>query len=107
MLLELGKIVLLLKAWRAVPSDAELRRAVSTSETRDSLLENPEAMKVSSHWEVIGEEISTRRDGLVSQATWLLNLADGRPSRFCWTSFQQVSARDRVPSSRVSNSRPS
>ncbi len=76
-LLELGKIVILLKAWRATPADAELRRAVATSETRDSLLENADALKVSSRWEVIGEDISTRRDGLVSQATWLLNLAEG------------------------------
>jgi hypothetical protein len=76
-LTELGKIVILLKAWRAAPSDPELRRAIATSETRDSLFDNPDALRVASHWEVIGEEISTRRDGLVSQATWLMNLGEG------------------------------
>lgn len=76
-LLELGKIVILTKAWRKNPSDPELRRAVATSETRESLFENPAVLRVSSHWEVIGEEIVTRRDGMVSQATWLLNLGEG------------------------------
>ncbi|TIV63012.1 MAG: SWIM zinc finger family protein, partial [Mesorhizobium sp.] len=32
---ELGKLVLLAKAWRAAPEDGELKRLVSTSETRD------------------------------------------------------------------------
>ncbi|WP_422375415.1 SWIM zinc finger family protein [Roseibium sp.] len=74
---ELGKIVLLLRAWRSAPEDTELRRAISTSETRDSLIDNQDALKVTSRWEVVGEDISTRRDGLVSQATWLINLGNG------------------------------
>lgn len=76
---ELGKIVILVRAWRADPSDPELRRMVATSETRESLFEAKAAEKVSSRWEVLGEEIVTRRDGMVSQATWLMNLAEGPP----------------------------
>ena len=71
---ELGKLVLLAKAWRAAPDDPELKRLVSTSETREQILANPDARQVESHWEVLGEKIETRRDGLVSHATWLLDL---------------------------------
>lgn len=74
---EFGKIQILLSAWRQSPQDPELRRRIATSETRDTLFENPDALKVTSIWEVIGEDITTRRDGMVSQATWLMNLAKG------------------------------
>ncbi|AZO71056.1 MULTISPECIES: SWIM zinc finger family protein [unclassified Mesorhizobium] len=76
---ELGKLVLLAKAWRAAPEDAELKRLVSTSETRDQILANPDAVQVESDWEVLGEKIETRRDGLVSHATWLLDLRSSIP----------------------------
>ncbi|MBZ9835408.1 SWIM zinc finger family protein [Mesorhizobium sp. CA3] len=76
---ELGKLVLLGKAWRAAPDDAELKRLVSTSETRDQILANPDAVRVESDWEVLGEKIETRRDGLVSHATWLLDLRSPTP----------------------------
>ncbi|MEM7058510.1 MAG: SWIM zinc finger family protein [Pseudomonadota bacterium] len=78
LVIELGKLVLLTRAWVASPNDPELRRMVATSETRESLLENPNALRASAAWEVVGEQISTRRDGMVSQATWLMNL-DGAP----------------------------
>ena len=76
---ELGKLVLLAKAWRAAPEDAELKRLVSTSETREQVLANADAVQVESDWEVLGEKIETRRDGLVSHATWLLDLNSGTP----------------------------
>ncbi|AZO09347.1 SWIM zinc finger family protein [Mesorhizobium sp. M3A.F.Ca.ET.080.04.2.1] len=76
---ELGKLVLLAKAWRAAPDDAELKRLVSTSETREQILANPDAVQVESDWEVLGEKIETRRDGLVSHATWLLDLQSPTP----------------------------
>ncbi len=71
---EFGKLVLLMRAWRATPDDPELRREVVSSETREDVLSNPDALHVAATWEVLGERVSTRRDGLVSQATWLLNL---------------------------------
>jgi SWIM zinc finger len=71
---ELGKLVMLARAWRADPDDPELRREVVGSETRDEVLADKDAPRVTSSWEVLGERIATRRDGLVSQATWLLNL---------------------------------
>jgi SWIM zinc finger len=78
---ELGKLALLTRAWRAAPDDPDLRREVIGSETREDVLANREAPRVRSLWEVLGERTLTRRDGLVSQATWLMNLAAG-PHRF-------------------------
>jgi hypothetical protein len=78
---ELGKLVVLTRAWRATPDDPDLRREVVSSETRDDVVADPIAPRVASTWEVLGERIATRRDGLVSQATWLMNLKPG-PQRF-------------------------
>lgn len=76
---ELGKLVLLAKAWRLTPDDAELKRLVSSSESREQVLANPDAMQIESSWEVLGEKIETRRDGLVSHSTWLLDLNSASP----------------------------
>ncbi|MCA0048505.1 SWIM zinc finger family protein [Mesorhizobium sp. B283B1A] len=76
---ELGKLVLLAKAWRLTPDDAELKRLVSSSESREQVLANPDATQVESAWEVLGEKIETRRDGLVSHSTWLLDLNSASP----------------------------
>lgn len=69
---ELGKLVLLARAWRFAPDDPELKRLVATSETREQILADPDALRISATWEVLGERIETRRDGLVSHATWLM-----------------------------------
>ena len=76
---ELGKLVLLARAFRATPRDAEIRRAVAASETRETVLADPQALRVETQWEVLAEQVQTRRDGLVSQTTWLLNLAAAGP----------------------------
>jgi hypothetical protein len=76
---ELGKLVLLARAFRATPRDAEIRRAVAASETRETVLANPQTLRVNARWEVLAEQVQTRRDGLVSQTTWLLNLDEGGP----------------------------
>ena len=71
---ELGKLVLLVRAWRADPEDPELFRSVISTETREQILESADALSVEADWEVLNDRVTTRRDGLVSQATWLLNL---------------------------------
>lgn len=76
---ELGKLVLLARAFRTSPRDAGIRRAIATSETRDAILADPQVLRVEAHWEVLAEHVQTRRDGLVSQTTWLLNLAAAGP----------------------------
>jgi len=72
---ELGKLVLLARAFRATPTDPEIRRAVATSETRETVLNDPQALRVQGLWEVLAERVETRRDGLVSQTVWLLHIA--------------------------------
>jgi hypothetical protein len=77
--IELGKLVLLARAFRADPKNAEIRRSIGTAENREALLDNPETLRVTSTWEVLGEKAETRRDGLVSQTSWLLNLGSEGP----------------------------
>jgi hypothetical protein len=78
-IIELGKLVLLARAFRTDPKNAEIRRSIGTAENREALLDNPETLRVSSTWEVLGEKAETRRDGLVSQTSWLLNLGNEGP----------------------------
>jgi len=75
---ELGRIVLICRAWTAQPHDPELRRLVASTENREQVLATAKAPRQKAEWEVIGERISTRRDGLVSQASWLMNLGEGQ-----------------------------
>ncbi len=72
-IVELGKLTLLARAWRATPGDPELRREVVSTESREELMAAPDALRHTGIWEVLGEQIVTRRDGLVSVSTWLLN----------------------------------
>lgn len=74
---ELARALLLARAFRADPRNAELRRAVASAESRETLLADPATTRVTSAWEVLAERVRTRRDGLVSQTTWLLNLTAG------------------------------
>ncbi len=76
---ELGKLVLLARAFRAAPRDADIRRAVASAESRETVLADPEALRLTATWEVLAEQVQTRRDGLVSQMTWLLNLGATGP----------------------------
>ncbi len=76
---ELAKLTMLARAYRAAPGDPDIARAVATTETREAVLENAETLRVTATWDVIGERVETRRDGLVSQTTWLLNLGDQGP----------------------------
>lgn len=78
--IELGKLILLARAFRAEPKNAEIRRSIAAAENREALLENPATLRVSSTWEIVGEKVETRRDGLVSQTSWLLNLGGEGPS---------------------------
>ncbi len=75
---ELGKLVLLVRAWRAEPNDPELKREMASTETRDQVLADAGALRVRSTWEAVGLRVTTRRDGLVSQSTWLMNLGEGQ-----------------------------
>lgn len=94
---ELGKIVLLARAFRAQPRDPEIRRAVAGTESREALLADPGALRATSRWEVLAERVETRRDGLVSQTTWLLNLGEAGPRFAMLLDFFPASAGRRGP----------
>jgi hypothetical protein len=79
--IELSKLVLLARAFRADPTNPEIRRLIATSETRDTVLADPQTLHVTGMWEVLAEVMETRRDGLISQTVWLLHL-DGDTPRF-------------------------
>ncbi|KRB28207.1 hypothetical protein ASD99_03565 [Mesorhizobium sp. Root695] len=89
---ELGQLVLLAKAWRSAPDDPELKRLVSTSESREQVLANPDATQIESVWEALGEKIESRRDGLVSHSTWLLDLNSATPQFALLLDFFPASA---------------
>lgn len=74
---EMSRLVLLSRRFRADPRDPAVRRSVTSAETKDAMLADPGTLVASSTWEVLTERVVTRRDGLVSQTTWLLNLGDG------------------------------
>lgn len=78
-MLELGQWVLLLQAWLAAPDDHDARAAMIQSPTREAVLGMPEAARVRSVWEVMGHSVETRRDGMVSQSTWLLDVCSEAP----------------------------
>lgn len=76
---ELGRLVLLARAFRAEPRNPEVRRMVAAAENRETLLADPATLRITALWEVLAERVLTRRDGLVSQTTWLLNLGTDGP----------------------------
>lgn len=89
---ELGKLALLTRVWRQRPEDAELKRLVGAGETREQVLTAPDSLHVSGAWEVLGERIETRRDGLVSHATWLIRTEAQEPRFALLQDFYPASA---------------
>ncbi|WP_444931635.1 SWIM zinc finger family protein [Microbulbifer sp. SSSA002] len=71
---ELGQLILLCNAWLTDEEDVDARRAIAVTENRDQILGNPASLRQTGIWQNIGEKVSTRRDGLVSHASWLLKL---------------------------------
>jgi hypothetical protein len=94
---ELGMLVLLARAWRATPRDPRIRRMIAQSETRETVLAAPDLLRVTAVWEVLAEQAQTRRDGLVSQTTWLLNLHAGGPRFAMLLDFFPATAGRRGP----------
>ena len=75
---ELGNLVLMSRAWGdGSAPDPGLRRQIATTETRDALLADPSALRVTALWSVCATREVTRRDGLVAQSTWLVNRSEG------------------------------
>ena len=77
---ELGKLVILSRAWAGGDCPPEIRREVASGETRDALLADPDAPRQTGTWEVLATRDEARRDGLIARATWLLSLGGGPQS---------------------------
>ncbi|MCL1922576.1 MAG: SWIM zinc finger family protein [Propionibacteriaceae bacterium] len=75
---EFGKLVLISKAWRADPDSQLINRQVASAPARVDVLENPEALHLKGRWEVVGTVVSTRRDQMVTIATWFLSVTSQR-----------------------------
>lgn len=71
---ELGKLALLSEAWFTDKNDADIRRAVASSESRDQVLNHPESKRVKGIWQTVGERIETRKDGLIAHSKWLIRI---------------------------------
>lgn len=76
---EMGQLVLLAEAWLTDNDDADVRRAIATAESRGQLLRQSEALRKSGIWQMVGEKVFTRRDGLISHATWLQKIDEAEP----------------------------
>ncbi|MBM7065982.1 SWIM zinc finger domain-containing protein [Actibacterium sp. 188UL27-1] len=75
---ELGKLVILSRAWGdGVAADPSVRREITGAEPRDALLANTETVRQTGLWEVLATREETRRDNLIARSTWLLALDGG------------------------------
>lgn len=73
---EFGRWYLLIKAWQQDPDDPDVRRTIIKAEDKDVLINSPNTLSVMGVWQVVGERTYTRRDGLISQETFLAKMTD-------------------------------
>jgi hypothetical protein len=81
---ELGRIVLLIQAWRRrdqlpAPLQADLRRLIGWTTNRDELLADPDALRVTDAWTVLAVHEETQVNRLLRRETWLRRHGDGTP----------------------------
>lgn len=79
-LFELGRLHLLTMAWQSTPDDIDVRQAIHNAINKDGVLQNPDTLRVQGVWQVMGEQTISKKDGLISQATYLVRLQDGQTS---------------------------
>lgn len=95
---ELGKIIVLAKAWQLDPLEPQVARDVGATERKDDVINNPDSIRVNGTWEIVGEQIRSRRDGLVSQSAWFMRLGEDDLPRFALLlDFFPASVGRRVP----------
>jgi hypothetical protein len=76
---ELGKLVILSRAWNDGETTPDVWREIVTAEPREALLADPATPRHSGAWEVLATREETRRDGLIARSTWLLGLNQDGP----------------------------
>ncbi len=95
-LYEFGQWVVLARAWSSGVDDPDARSAVLQAPTREAVIADDDSLRVDSTWEVVGVRTESRRDGLVSQATWLLDVCNARPRFALLQDFFPASVGKRV-----------
>lgn len=75
-LAELSRLYLLMLAWDKNPDDSDVRQAIHTTPNKDAVLQHPDVLCLKGAWQVIGEQTISKKDGLISQATYLVRLKD-------------------------------
>ncbi|WP_066803962.1 SWIM zinc finger family protein [Moraxella oblonga] len=70
-----GRWYLLCQAWQKNPDDPDVRRIITKAEDKETVLLGL-PLSVVGAWLVVGEKVETRRDGLISHATYLVRLLD-------------------------------
>lgn len=78
---EFGRLALLSQAFQINLDDPDARRAITSSENKEKILENPDPLKYKGVWQNIGEISDVRKDGLISYATWLVHLTDVKQTK--------------------------
>ena len=79
LMVEIGQLHWLIRAWLNNPDDPDCAMAVATGPTREAVLTSANALHIDSVWQVVGERVHSRRDGLISHSTWLLDTQQPTP----------------------------
>lgn len=68
-----GRLYVICRAWQKDPDDVDVRRIVTKAENKETLMAN---LELGSHgvWQVVGERTQSRKDGLISHATYLIKI---------------------------------
>lgn len=75
-LAEFGRLHLLMMAWQRTPDDIDVRQAIHTTPNKDTVLQRFDVLRIKGVWQVVGEQTVSKKDGLISQATYLVRLKD-------------------------------
>ncbi len=71
---EFTRLYLLCQAWQKNSNDADVRQAITQGDTKTKISENPDALRYQGLWRVIGEFSENKKDGLISQVTYLVRI---------------------------------
>ncbi|SEI52575.1 SWIM zinc finger [Allopseudospirillum japonicum] len=94
---ELAKIALLCRLGQAASPCAQVRRALISGETRQTLLDSTQTLKIYGRWQVIGEEFSMRTTGVLAQARWLLRTDAPAPLALVVDYHPQTYSAEEIP----------
>lgn len=94
---ELAKIALLCRLGQAASPCASVKRALISGETRQTLLESTQTLRIYGRWQVIGEDFSMRTSGVLAQARWLLRIDAPAPLALILDYHPHTYSADEIP----------